>query len=300
VDIACKKKPEWLKSYFKKTNQLHNLKSILRANKLSTVCESAMCPNIGECFSKNRAVFMIMGRRCTRNCAFCAVEKGAPLPLDPSEPERVARTALKMGLRYVVITSVTRDDLADGGADHFAKTIAATRRVIQGVAVEVLTPDFKGNEDALDTVLKEVPDVFNHNLETVRRLTPLVRDKGANYERSLKVLEYVRSRSKGIILKSGIMVGMGEEDEEVLEALRDLSEVGVDVVTIGQYLMPSSRHLPVARYVPPSQFEYYKEYGTSIGIKHVFAAPLVRSSYMAEEIIKNLSPRRCYGSQPCT
>lgn len=259
------------------------MKSILRKRNLHTVCESARCPNIGECFSKPTATFMILGDVCTRTCGFCSIDKTqSPLLVDPHEPENIAITAKELGLKHVVVTSVTRDDLADGGAGQFALTIRAIKDNISGILVEVLTPDFEGDESALATVLEARPDIFNHNLETVPSLYPVVRPQ-ADYLRSLNVLK--RAKKWGVMTKSGIMAGLGETKDEVKQVLRDLYDIGCDAVTIGQYLRPTRKNLEVVEYVEPEVFKEYEEYGTGIGIKHVYSGPFVRSSYNAEKLL---------------
>lgn len=259
------------------------MKSILRERNLHTVCESARCPNIGECFSKPTATFMILGDVCTRRCGFCSVEKGVkPLLVDPHEPGNIALTAKELGLKHVVITSVTRDDLKDGGAGQFALTIKAIKDTISGILVEVLTPDFRGDEAALRIVLDARPDIFNHNLETVPSLYPIVRPQ-ADYKKSLGVLK--KAKDAGIMSKSGIMVGLGEKKEEVKALLDDLRSIGCDAVTIGQYLRPTRKNLEVKEYIEPDVFREYEEYGKKIGIKYVYSGPFVRSSYNAETLI---------------
>jgi len=260
------------------------MKEVLRKRNLHTVCESARCPNIGECFSKPTATFMILGDVCTRTCGFCSIDKGLkPLNVDPQEPGNIAITAKELGLRHVVLTSVTRDDLSDGGAGQFALTIKAIRDTISGILVEVLTPDFSGDERSLTTVFEARPDIFNHNLETVPSLYPLVRPQ-ADYRRSLEVLKM--AKSSGIMAKSGIMVGLGEKKDEVKDVLRDLFYSGCDAVTIGQYLRPTRNNLEVREYVEPEVFLEYEAYGKELGIKYVYSGPFVRSSYNAEKLIK--------------
>ena len=256
----------------------------LQSMGLHTVCQSASCPNIGECFSKGTATFMILGNVCTRDCGFCGVRHGEPLTLDPDEPRHVAEAAAKMGLNYVVVTSVTRDDLADGGAVHFAETIQQLKQMIPEVRVEVLIPDFGGDRDALRAVLAARPFVLNHNVETVPRLYPIVRP-AADYQRSLALLETAKKIQPSVYTKSGLMVGLGETREEVVQVLRDLRSRGCDLVTIGQYLRPSKSNLPVAEYVPPAQFEEYKSIGDSLGFRFTASGPFVRSSYHAAELI---------------
>ncbi len=260
---------------------MHELKAGLRRRGLNTVCESARCPNLHECFARGTATFLILGDVCTRNCGFCAVEKGRPLPLDAGEPNEVARMAAEMKLDYVVITSVTRDDLPDGGSAHFAATVAAVKRELPGARVEVLTPDFRGDEAAVSRVLAAAPDIFNHNLETVPRLYKTVRPQ-ADYARSLRVLGF--AAAQGARVKSGLMAGLGERPEEVCAALDDMREAGVSIATIGQYLQPGRRNLPVEEYIAPEQFARWREYGLSIGLKMVFSGPFVRSSYMADRV----------------
>lgn len=273
--------PEWIKT--KSFTGLHNTRQILRSRRLSTVCEEARCPNIGMCFSKPTATFMILGSQCTRDCGFCSVASSLPQPLDENEPENVAMAAEDMGLKYVVITSVTRDDLPDGGSSHFAGTVTAVRNRLPDAKIEVLTPDFKGAIDALRTVLEAGPDVFNHNIETVPRLYSIVRPQ-ADYERSLDVLRNAKAMYPFINTKSGLMAGLGETFDEVAEVIRDISSTGCDFLTIGQYLRPSRENLPVVEYVRPETFDRYKEIALSIGFKAVASAPLVRSSMNAEEM----------------
>jgi lipoyl synthase len=258
------------------------LRRLLRELAVNTVCESARCPNIGECFSRPTATFMIGGTRCTRRCGFCAVDTSRPGALDPDEPVRVAEAVRRMGLRHVVVTAVARDDLADGGAGHFAATIEAIRAAAPAARVEVLTPDFKGDVAALGTVLAAAPDVFNHNLETVRRLSAAVRPQ-ARYERSLAVLAHVKARAPRLLTKSGVMVGLGESADEVRGAMADLRAAGCDLLTIGQYLQPTRMHLPVVEYVAPVVFAEYGRIGRALGFRSVAAGPFVRSSYHAEE-----------------
>lgn len=274
-----KRLPEWIKI---RMGGLHGTKQILRSHKLVTVCEEARCPNIGKCFTKPTATFMILGSNCTRNCGFCNVESARPLPVDPEEPKRVAMAARDMGLRYVVITSVTRDDLPDGGASHFAETVRMVRKLLPDAGIEVLTPDFKGHINALRMVLDAEPDVFNHNVETVPRLYSTVRP-GADYNRSLALLKMAKEVS-GIKTKSGIMVGLGEKFDEVIGVMKDLREAGCDYITIGQYLRPSKRNLPVMEYIRPEVFGEYRDMAIKLGFKGVASGPLVRSSMNAEEM----------------
>ncbi len=275
--------PEWLRKPQTDFRAVHALKVQLRARGLHTVCESARCPNMHECFARGSATFMILGDTCTRTCGFCSVPQGAPGFLAPDEPRQVAKMARRMSLGHVVITSVNRDDLPDGGSAHFAETVRAVKRALPEAKVEVLVPDFLGDLEAVARVLDSGCDVFNHNMETVRRLYARVRPQ-AVYSRSLKVLAFARARAPGTLTKSGLMVGLGERREEVRALLRDLRSAGVDVATIGQYLRPRRRRLPVVEYVPPERFDRYRAFGESIGFRAVFSGPLVRSSYMAESV----------------
>ncbi len=269
----------------------------MRDANLHTVCESARCPNIGECWSKRTATFMILGDICTRNCGFCAITVGKPLALDPDEPRRVAETAAGMKLKHVVVTSVARDELPDEGAGHFAATVHALREAIPGVIVEVLTPDFKGKRWCIKRVVDSHPDIYNHNIETVERLSPSVRPQ-AKYHRTLDLLQAVKNMDSSIHTKSGIMLGLGEEHEEVVQTLRDLRSVGVSAVTIGQYLRPTTdRHLPVMSYVHPDQFAEYERIGEEMGFLFVASGPFVRSSYNAQAFSEKLLADRlaCVG-----
>jgi len=279
--------PEWARRSRTHFESLNRLKSGFRALNLHTVCESARCPNIHECFHRGAATFMILGNVCTRGCGFCAVPKGRGEPLDPAEPENVARMAAEMKLRYVVLTSVNRDDLEDGGSRHFADTVCAVRQALPEARVEALTPDFNGDLDAVARVLDAGPHVFNHNMETVARLYRRVRPQ-AGYRQSLQVLQFASVGQAlspaNVLTKSGFMVGLGETEAEVHELLRDLRGAGTDVATIGQYLQPARRNLPVAAYIEPRQFDAYRDYGLSLGFKMVFSGPLVRSSYMADAV----------------
>jgi lipoyl synthase len=274
--------PEWLRKSRTHPESVHNLKVELRRKKLHTVCESARCPNMHECFHRSAATFMILGNLCTRGCGFCSVPKAKhPGALDPDEPENVARMAAEMKLRYVVITSVNRDDLHDGGSAHFAETVRAVRNALPEARVEVLTPDFCGDFAAVARVLDAGPHVFNHNMETVPRLYKTVRPQ-ADYRQSLGVLRFAKRYRPESLTKSGAMVGLGESTAEVEQLLRDLRSADVDVATLGQYLQPARRNLRVAEYVPPGQFDAYRDFGLSLGFKMVFSGPLVRSSYMAD------------------
>jgi lipoic acid synthetase len=281
---ARPKRPAWLRAPAPVGAEYRDLKSLVDGLKLHTVCESAACPNVGECWNHRTATFMILGNVCTRRCGFCNVQKGVPLEVDQDEPRRVAEACEALGLRYAVITSVNRDDRKDGGAGLFAATIRSIRERIPGCKVEVLIPDFQGSEESLGLVMDAGPDVLNHNIETVPRLYREVRI-GARYERSLEVLAAARRMRPDIPTKSGVMVGLGEESHEVLHVLRDLRAHGVQIATIGQYLRPTPSHLPVLRYVPPEEFAMYRDEGLKMGFTHVEAGPLVRSSYHASEAL---------------
>ncbi|HTP12857.1 MAG TPA: lipoyl synthase [Bacteroidota bacterium] len=273
------RRPDWLKAKIPGGENYSNLLEIMRKEKLHTVCEEARCPNIGECWNARTATFMILGDICTRSCGFCAVKTARPeYGLDWDEPRRVAEAAERMGLRHAVVTSVNRDEREDGGAPIFAETIRLLHERVPGIRVEVLIPDFKGSEAALDTVLQARPDVLDHNVETVPRLYKTVRPQ-ANYRQSLEVLE--RAKRKGFTTKTGVMVGIGEKSAEVIDVMRDLCEIKCDIFTIGQYLQPTKAHLPVDRYVHPDEFRMYREEGLRMGFRHVESGPLVRSSYHA-------------------
>lgn len=275
--------PEWLRLKLPTTSSYNQTRSLLHDLRLHTVCESAKCPNHWECWSKGTATFMIAGDRCTRACGFCAVTTAKPYALEADEPARVAEATHRMKLRHVVITAVARDDLPDGGAEHFRRTIEAVRALNPGAIVEVLVPDFNNRDASIDTVLSASPDIFNHNLETVRRLTPRVRSR-ATYDRSLSVLAKVKAkRGRTIYTKSGLMLGLGETEAELLTALGDLRSVGCDILTLGQYLQPTLKHLPVAEFIPPSEFAEYGQRASQMGFLHVASGPLVRSSYHADE-----------------
>ena len=276
------RRPPWLKVRLKTGPNYLELKSLMRRMSLNTVCEEAHCPNIFECWQNRTATFMILGDVCTRACRFCAVTSGKPTWNDPLEPERVARAVHKMRLSHVVITSVARDDLPDGGASVFAETISRTRVRNPRTRIEVLIPDFRGSQDSLYTVLAAQPHILNHNLETVARLQDTVRSRAA-YERSLQLLERAKAKAPSGLTKSGIMLGVGEEMDEVLQTMRDLRDVGCDILTIGQYLRPSESHLPISRYYTPAEFAELKERGQGMGFRHVESGPLVRSSYHAHE-----------------
>jgi lipoic acid synthetase len=278
------KKPEWIRvKAGSPTTRFYEIKDILRSNKLVTVCEEASCPNIGECFGKGTATFMIMGDKCTRRCPFCDVGHGRPDPLDTQEPENLAQTIAKLKLNYVVITSVDRDDLRDGGADHYVQCISRTRELSPTTQIEVLVPDFRGRLDkALDILANGLPDVMNHNLETVPRLYKEARP-GADYAHSLKLLKDFKARFPNIPTKSGLMVGLGETDEEILEVMRDMRAHDIDMLTIGQYLAPSNSHLPVRRYVHPDTFKMFEAKAYEMGFTHAAVGAMVRSSYHADQ-----------------
>ena len=278
------KKPEWIRvKAGSPTTRFYEIKDILRSNKLVTVCEEASCPNIGECFGKGTATFMIMGDKCTRRCPFCDVGHGRPDPLDTQEPENLAQTIAKLGLNYVVITSVDRDDLRDGGAEHYVQCITRTRELSPKTQIEVLVPDFRGRlEKALDIMAAGLPDVMNHNLETVPRLYKEARP-GADYVHSLKLLKDFKARFPKIPTKSGLMVGLGETDEEILEVMRDMRAHDIDMLTIGQYLAPSNSHLPVRRYVHPDTFKMFETQAYEMGFTHAAVGAMVRSSYHADQ-----------------
>jgi len=281
-DVASAAKPAWLRGRDQDTPAVRALQGVLREHALHTVCEEAACPNIGECFGRGTATFMILGAICTRRCPFCDVSHGRPLAPDAGEPERLARTVAAMKLRYVVITSVDRDDLRDGGAGHFAQCMADIRALSPQITIEVLTPDFRGREAvALDALAAAPPDVFNHNMETVPRLYREVRP-GANYEGSLKLIRDFGQRFPGVPTKTGLMLGLGETEEEVVEVMRDLRAHGCDLLTLGQYLRPSPAHLPVIEYITPERFDALRERALALGFSEVAAGPLVRSSYRAD------------------
>src|ERR1043166_2342682 len=275
--------PEWLRLRLPTENTFARTRNLLDDLRLHTVCESAKCPNHWECWSKGTATFMIAGDHCTRACGFCAVKTAKPLALELDEPARVAEATRRMQLKHVVITAVARDDLDDGGAEHFRQTIHQVRALNPGIVIEVLVPDFLDKDFAIDTVLSAAPHIYNHNLETVRRLTPAVRHR-ATYERSLSVLGKVKSRGgESIYTKSGLMLGLGEEQDEVIQAMKDLRAVRCDILTLGQYLQPSLKHLPVVEFVPPKKFAEYKTAAGQMGFRHVASGPMVRSSYHADE-----------------
>ncbi len=283
VDVL--KKPGWLKIRLHRTGEWAEVRQIVEKHNLHTICSSGRCPNQAECWSRRTATFMILGDICTRGCRFCATQTGHPLPPDPEEPRQVAESVSLMKLRYVVVTSVTRDDLPDGGAAHWAATVEAIRTQNPDAVIELLIPDLDARPDLLDTVIASKPDIIGHNIETVERLTPQVRSR-AKYRTSLETLRYLSSR--GVVTKSGLMVGLGEDDGEVLQTLHDLREAGVRIVTLGQYLRPTLEHYPVAAYITPEKFEWYRLQALEMGFSYCASAPLVRSSYMAEEALRSV------------
>ena len=297
--VAPARLPEWARKAGPLAPRARAMRVLLRDHELNTVCEEARCPNLGECFSRGTATFMLLGDRCTRRCGYCSVSTARPLPPDPEEPRRVAEAAARLRLRYVVLTSVARDDLRDGGASIFAATVRAVRSALPGARIEVLTPDFRGDPSALAVVLATAPDVFNHNIETVPRLFPRVRAQG-DYARSLALLGEVKRRAPGQVTKSGLMVGLGEDDGEITAVLRDLRAVGVDIVTLGQYLRPTREHLPVDRYVPPEGFRRYEQDARALGFPAVYSGVFVRSSFNAEEVARDHGGERggTWGSGP--
>ena len=277
-----KRLPAFLKRGIIDTEKTKTVRHILKSHCLNTVCEAARCPNKSECYSKNTATFLIMGNNCTRNCRFCNINCAIPEPLDANEPKKIADAVKKLGLNYVVVTSVTRDDLPDGGANHFANVIKEIRNIDENIRIEVLTPDFKGVEASIDTVINAKPDVFNHNIETVQSLYKKARPQ-ADYFRSLNFLEYIKKNSK-ILTKTGLMVGLGETKNELIKTFEDLAKIQCDIVTIGQYIAPTKNHLDVSRYYEPSEYEELSSIAKKIGIKHTFFSPLTRSSYKAYEV----------------
>ncbi|MFW6279845.1 MAG: lipoyl synthase [Planctomycetota bacterium] len=289
MSVTKRKFPAWLRKRLPRGEEIQEVRDILADCHLATVCQEARCPNRGECYAKGTATFMILGRVCTRNCTFCAVSSGDPSPESDDEPERVAEAAARMGLEHVVITSVTRDDLPDGGSEHFARVIRAIRARCEAT-VEVLTPDFEGREEDVDRVLEARPDVFNHNLETVPGLYPEVRPE-ADYGRSLQVL--ARASDSGLLTKSGLMLGLGETDSQVVEVMKDLRDVGCDGLTLGQYLRPNEDKHDVVSFIHPDRFEQYRERACDMGFSGVAAGPFVRSSYNAGQLAEELMERRC-------
>lgn len=278
-----KRLPDYLKRPIIDTDKTRTVRRILKTKCLNTVCENARCPNKNECYTKNTATFLIMGNNCTRNCRYCNINCSRPDPLDLNEPFHVAEAVKDLGLKYAVITSVTRDDLPDGGAEHFANCIYEIRKISPDVKIEILTPDFKANKDSLNTIIKAHPNVFNHNIETVRNVFKTARPQG-DYDCSLEVLKYIKDNSD-IITKSGLMIGLGETFEDIEQTLVDLKNVGCDILTIGQYIQPSKAHLEVSKYYTPEEYENLKQLAKKVGIKHYQIGPLVRSSYRASELI---------------
>ena len=276
--------PSWFRQEIPDMNKISRMKNMFRESNLHTVCESARCPNMGQCWSKGVATFMILGDVCSRACRFCAVSAGKPLTVDADEPKHLAMTIQKMNLRYVVITSVARDDLADEGAGHFARTISEVRRLNPSLKIEILIPDFSSNKEHLKTVTDVQPEVISHNIETIRRLSKKIRPQ-ADYNRSLQVLKIIKQLNSSVFVKSSFMVGLGETHEEIFELMEDLLEAGCQILTVGQYLAPTQmkRHVKVERFVPLEEFENYKHIGMKLGFKHMMSGPLVRSSYIAEE-----------------
>ncbi len=282
VAIMRERLPEYLKRPIIDTDKTRTVRKILKTKCLNTVCENARCPNKNECYSKNTATFLVMGNNCTRNCRYCNISCAKPEPLDLEEPEHIAEAVKALNLKYAVITSVTRDDLPDGGAEHFANCIYQIRKLSPDTKIEILTPDFKGDKKSLDIIIKAHPEVFNHNIETVKDLFKTARPQG-NYDTSLKVLKYVKDNSD-ILTKSGLMVGLGETVGQIQATLNDLHDVGCDIVTIGQYIQPSKQHLPVSKYYTPDEFKALEVFAQSAGITHYQIGPLVRSSYKAAEL----------------
>ncbi len=275
--------PDYLKRPIIDTDKTRTVRKILKTKCLNTVCENARCPNKNECYTKNTATFLIMGNNCTRNCRYCNITCSRPEPLDLNEHLHIAEAVKDLGLKYAVITSVTRDDLPDGGAEHFANCIYEIRKILPDIKIEILTPDFRGNKNSLDTIINAHPDVFNHNIETVRKVFNTARPQG-NYDCSLDVLKYVKDNSD-ILTKSGLMIGLGETFEDIEETLTDLKNAGCDILTIGQYIQPSKAHLEVSKYYTPDEYEKLKSLAEQIGIKHYQIGPLVRSSYRASELV---------------
>jgi lipoic acid synthetase len=294
--VLLERRPDWLRVRLPVGENYNDLKQLMRSKSLHTVCEEARCPNMGECWANRTATFMILGSVCTRSCGFCAVATGRPMALDWEEPRRVAEAVTQMGLNHVVVTSVDRDELHDGGATLFAATIRWIRRLNPSCAVEVLTPDFKGSRDALKVVMDARPDVFNHNVETVPRLYRRVRPQ-AVYERSLDVLAWAKEMRPEKPTKTGFMLGLGETHDEIVETMRDIKARDVDILTIGQYLRPSPQHLPIERYVPPDEFREYARIGREMGFRNVYSGPLVRSSYHAWDQVKQLDGAASADSQ---
>lgn len=281
-------KPEWIKVKSGESGGFAETLSVVKKYGVSTVCEEALCPNIGECWKHKTATFMMMGYICTRNCGFCGIKNGVPKPLDPEETEKVAMAVRDLGLRYAVITTVSRDDLEDGGSSHFAKVICRIRELSPETKVEILAPDFRGNEGHISLLVSAKPDVYGHNIEVVRRLHKAVKKPPSDYDVSMETLRIIKKLDKEMVTKSGLMVGVGETFEEVIEVLEDLRSANVDVVTLGQYISPSASHYPIVKYVTPEEFAEYRKYGIELGFKEVLSGPLVRSSYKAGETFSSL------------
>jgi len=294
--MHVERKPKWIRTKIPSGPLYNRVNYVLKSKGLFTVCKEALCPNVAECWGRGTATIMLLGDTCTRSCRFCAVKAGNPMGrVDTSEPERVAMAVSELNLNYVVLTSVCRDDLRDGGAGIFAETVRAIKRTSPNVRVEVLIPDFRGDKDAISMVVDSKPDVIGHNLETVKRLTPIIRDRRASYDLSLSVLKTVKELDSSIYTKSSLMLGLGETEQEIVEAMLDLRSVGVDILTLGQYLRPTRRHMPVVEYVHPETFERLKNVALSLGFKGVASAPLVRSSYMAAELFQSISRDDVFG-----
>ena len=289
------KVPDWIIDGIRDREKSKNLLDVLNKKEIITFCKEAQCPNVGTCFEKRTATFLIMGPNCSRNCSFCAVTSRTPEPLDSEEPSRIAEMVKTLGINHVVITSVTRDDLDDGGISHFLDTIRAVRKMNPGVTVEVLVPDFNGNPTAVERIIDENPEVFNHNIETVKELYAEVR-QGADYDRSLQLLAKVAKNANGIVTKSGMMVGFGETEEQVLRTMDDLISAGVQILTIGQYLRPTTAHLEVKRYITPEEFEKYAKIGSEKGFIAVASGPFVRSSFQAQELYERAKKRNSHGN----
>lgn len=293
IEASATPKPEWLRVRYPSGDSYEKIKDMLRSHSLHTVCEEAHCPNVAECWGGGTATFMLMGDTCTRGCRFCMVKSGNPRgALDPFEPVKVADAIADLGLRYVVITSVDRDDLNDGGAGHFASTIRAIKQRDQNIITEVLIPDFQGNLDDVKKIVDARPEVVAHNIETTRPLTPKVRDPRATYEQSLRVLNSIKSLNPSVYTKSSIMLGLGEAEAELMQTMKDLRTVNVDILTLGQYLRPSKGHIPVTEYVNPEKFEHYKQFAEKLGFLYVASGPFVRSSYRAGEFFLEALIRR--------
>ncbi len=284
-------KPEWLKVKSGSSNEFKETLAIIKKYGVSTVCEEASCPNIGECWKHRTATFMILGYICTRNCGFCGIRTGTPQPVDPKEPENIAMAIKDLGIKYVVITTVSRDDLKDGGASHFAEVILKIKELSPGTKVEILGPDLLGNRTYIKTVTDALPDVYGHNIEVVRRLHEAVKKPPSNYDVSIQTLNIIKELNPNIITKSGMMVGVGETFDEVINTFEDLKKARVDIVTVGQYISPSASHYPVMKYITPEEFKIYEEKGLEMGFKQVISGPLIRSSYKANEVYSSLCTR---------